>query len=67
MERSGVIWKQKGTHRKHLSVLDFEKQEREKEVQILTSQKEEISQNIQEIQKTVSSEKGKNRRYSRKS
>lgn len=56
MERHGVIWKQKGTQRKHLSVLDFEKQEREKEVQILTSLKEEISQNIQEIQKNVSSE-----------
>lgn len=56
MERHGVIWKQKGTQRKHLSVLDFEKQEREKEVQILTSKKEEISQNIQEIQKSVSSE-----------
>lgn len=56
MERQDVIWKQKGTHRKHLSVLDFEKQEREKEVQILTSQKEKISQNIQEIQKSVSSE-----------
>ena len=56
MERHGVIWKQKGTHRKHLSVLDFEKQEREKEVQVLIDQKEEISRNIQEIQKTVSSE-----------
>lgn len=56
MERHGVIWKQKGTYRKHLSVLDFEKQEREKEVQILTSRKEEISRNIHEIQKTVSSE-----------
>ena len=56
MERHGVIWKQKRTHRKHLSVVDFEKQEREKEVQILTSLKEEISQNIQEIQKNVSSE-----------
>lgn len=56
MECHGVIWKQKGTQRKHSSVLDFEKREREKEVQILTSQKEEISQSIQEIQKTVSSE-----------
>lgn len=56
MERHGVIWKQKGTHRKHLSVLDFEKQEREKEVQILTSRKEEISRNIQEMKKAVSSE-----------
>jgi len=25
MERHGVIWKQLGTHKKHLSVLDFEK------------------------------------------
>ena len=56
MERQGVIWKQKGTHRKHLNVLDFEKQEREKEVQVLTDQKKEICQSIQEIQKTVSSE-----------
>ena len=56
MECHGVIWKQKGTHRKHLSVLDFEKQEREKEVQILTSLKEEISQSLQEMQKTVSNE-----------
>lgn len=56
MERHGVIWKQKGTQRKHLSVLDFEKQEREKEVQILTSLKEEIRQSIQEIQKNMSSE-----------
>ena len=32
-ERYGVRWKQLGTHNKHLSVLDFEKQEREKEVE----------------------------------
>jgi len=32
MERHGVQWKQLGTHNKHLSVLDFEKQERQKEV-----------------------------------
>lgn len=32
MERYGVKWKQLGTHNKHLSVLDFEKQERQKEV-----------------------------------
>lgn len=31
-ERYGVQWKQLGTHNKHLSVLDFEKQERAKEV-----------------------------------
>ena len=28
MGRYGIQWKQLGTHHKHLSVLDFEKQER---------------------------------------
>ena len=35
MERHGIEWEQKGTHEKHLSVLDFEKQERTKEVAAL--------------------------------
>ena len=30
MEQHGVKWLQKGTHEKHLSVLDFEKQERKR-------------------------------------
>ena len=32
MERHGIEWEQKGTHEKHLSVLDYKKKEREKEV-----------------------------------
>ena len=32
MERHGVEWERKGTHEKHLSVLAFKKQEREKEL-----------------------------------
>lgn len=56
MARHGVIWKQLGTHRKHLSVLDFEKQEREKEVQELTVQKEELSQSITEMQAAADKE-----------
>lgn len=32
MQRHDIEWEKKGTHEKHLSVLDFEKQEREKEV-----------------------------------
>ena len=32
MERHGIEWERKGTHEKHLSVLDYKKQEREKEV-----------------------------------
>ena len=47
MGRHGVQWKQLGTHNKHLSVLDFEKQERQKEVaeleQTVSSSKEELS------------------------
>ena len=32
MERHGVEWERKGTHEKHLSVMDYKKQEREKEL-----------------------------------
>lgn len=47
MERYGIQWKQLGTHNKHLSVLDFEKQERQKEVaeleETISGSKEELS------------------------
>ena len=32
MERYGFEWEQKGTHEQHLSVLDYKKQERSKEL-----------------------------------
>lgn len=32
MQKHGIEWEKKGTHEKHLSVLDFEKKERAKEV-----------------------------------
>ena len=35
MERHGIQWEQKGTHEQHLSVLDYKKQEREKEIEQL--------------------------------
>lgn len=38
MGKYGIHWHQKGTHEKHLSVLEFEKQERAKEVQELEQQ-----------------------------
>lgn len=47
MLQHGVEWEKKGTHEKHLSVLDFEKQERKKEVeeleQTISGSKEELS------------------------
>lgn len=46
-ERYGVRWKQLGTHNKHLSILEFEKQERAKEVtkleQAISGSKAELS------------------------
>ena len=42
MERYGIEWEQKGTHEKHLSVLDFQKQERAKEVANLEERKAEL-------------------------
>ena len=35
MERYGIEWEQKGTHEKHLSVLDYKKQQRTEEIERL--------------------------------
>ncbi|MEE1007551.1 MAG: plasmid recombination protein [Agathobacter sp.] len=53
MERYGVQWKQLGTHNKHLSVLDFEKQERTKEVVKLDKQIEKFETVLSQIQQLV--------------
>ena len=57
MERYGVEWLQKGTHEKHLSVLDFEKQERAKEVAELDSQKQEKTSEVAKLNQAVSTMK----------
>ena len=57
MERYGVEWLKKGTHEKHLSVLDFEKQERAKEVAELDSQKQEKTSEVAKLNQAVSSMK----------
>lgn len=44
MLEHGIEWEQKGTHEKHLSLLDFEKQERAKEVAMLEEQKAELEE-----------------------
>ena len=52
MLEHGIEWEQKGTHEKHLSLLDFEKQERAKEVSALEKQKVELEEHnaiMQEI------------------
>lgn len=52
MLEHGIEWEQKGTHEKHLLLLDFEKQERAKEVAALEEQKadlEEHNATMQEV------------------
>lgn len=57
MERYGVKWLQKGTHEKHLSVLEFEKKERAKEVAELDSQKQKITSEVAQLGEEVSVKK----------
>lgn len=57
MERYGVEWLQKGTHEKHLSLLEFEKKERAREVAELDSQKWEISSVVAQLGEEVSVKK----------
>ena len=53
MEKYGIRWKKMGTHRKHLSVLDFEKQERAKEVAELDKQIEKSETALHSVKKLV--------------
>ena len=57
MLEHGIEWEQKGTHEKHLSLLDFEKQERAKEVSALEKQKAELEEHnaiMQEVNEKIS-------------
>mgnify|MGYP002664939337 FL=1 len=53
MERHGIEWEQKGTHEEHLSVLDFKKQERSKEVAALEAAKQECQTDLIEMQEQL--------------
>ena len=57
MERHGIEWEHKGTHEKHLSVLEFEKKGRAREVAELDSQKREISSVVAQLGEEVSVKK----------
>lgn len=50
MERHEIQWEKKGTHEKHLSVLEFEKRERAREVATLESQKTELQERVDDLQ-----------------
>ena len=50
MREHGLEWKRKGTHEEHLSVLDFKKQERAKEVAELTDQVVHLEDRNEQLQ-----------------
>ena len=53
MERHGIEWEQKGTHEQHLSILDYKKQERAKEVAELDREIEEKQLEVKGLKATV--------------
>ncbi len=53
MERYGIEWEQKGTHEQHLSVLDYKKQERAKEVAELDREIEEKQLEVKGLKATA--------------
>ena len=53
MERHGIEWEQKGTHEQNLSVLDYKKQERAKEVAELDREIEEKQLEVKGLKATV--------------
>ena len=48
MERHGIEWEDKGTHDKHLSVLDYKKEQRAKEVAALETVKAEKENQVEQ-------------------
>ena len=59
MLEHGIEWEQKGTHEEHLSVLEFKKKERLKEVEALEKKIDEASRSAEAVGKKV--EKAKKR------
>jgi len=49
MERHGIEWEQLGTHHEHLSVIDYKKEQRTKEVAVLDSQIVEKSMEVEAL------------------
>lgn len=53
MERYDIQWEQKGTHEKHLSVLDYKKQERVKEIAALDAELATKQDEFQTVQNRI--------------
>ena len=53
MLNHGIEWEQKGTHEKHLSVLDFEKKQRAEEVDQLNAEIESVKKDLKAVEKQL--------------
>lgn len=53
MERHSIEWEQKGTHEQHLTVLDFKKQERLKELAKLEKQIDDKKLEVEKLEATI--------------
>lgn len=53
MEQHGVEWEHKGTHEKHLSVLDFEKKMRVEEIEQLNAEKTIAEKEAKKVQEKI--------------
>ena len=53
MERHGIEWEKKGTHEEHLSVLEFKKKERAKEVANLENRLSEKREDMQALENVL--------------
>ena len=53
MERHGIEWEQKGTHEKHLSVLDFEKKQRAEEIEQLNAEIESAKTDLRTVERQL--------------
>ena len=53
MLNHGIEWEQKGTHEKHLSVLDFEKKQRAEEVEQLNAEIESAKKDLKAVEKQL--------------
>ena len=53
MARYGIGWNHLGTRKEHLSVLEYKKQERTKEVQQLNEEKERLQEDVEQIKEDI--------------
>lgn len=49
MERHGIEWEEKGTHNKHLYVLDYKKEQRMKEIETLEEQRAGLQEAVDNL------------------